>query len=56
VNLDITLESFDEYKKLLIAGGIAGLLLLIAKFVEWLIGRTKNTDATPKGTCHGTRP
>lgn len=49
VNLDITLESFEEYKKLLIAGGIAGLLLLIAKFVEWLIGRTKNTDATPKG-------
>lgn len=51
VNLSPALESFDQYKKVLIAGGIAGLLLLIAKFVKWLIGRGDDDDSTPSGSA-----
>jgi hypothetical protein len=47
VNLDVTMESFDKYKKLLIGGGIAGILLLLAKFIKWLLNRDSGDDNSP---------
>lgn len=47
VNLDVTMESFDKYKKLLIGGGIAGILLLLAKFIKWLLNRDSGQDNSP---------
>lgn len=47
INQTVAMESFDRYKEALIAGGIAGLLMLIAKFVRWLIGRDKRGGNNP---------
>lgn len=50
VNHSVTMESLDNYKKLLIGGGIAGLLLLLAKFIKWLTGRGNDSSNTPEGS------
>lgn len=49
VNLQPSLESLDKYKKVLIAGGIAGVILLIRQFIKWLLGRDKDGDSSDLG-------
>lgn len=54
VNMSVTMESFENYKKVLIGGAIAGLLLLIAKFIKWLMGRGDSDDDGGGGGGGGT--
>lgn len=41
---EISLEAIDRMKAALIAGGVAAVLLLLKKFVSWLLGRSSSSD------------
>ena len=52
INYDVSLESLEKYKTMIIGGAIAGALLLLAKFIKWLMGRGDNASASSAASEH----